>query len=138
MKKEDYEFMTGQMEGLQKEINALMDSGDFSMMYAREKIMNIEKVLIDYNKKITEEYTTPKIQEMDDHITDAIEHKDFEIAYDDGKEGNDCADDGNIHINKGKYRFVFYRGQGTNEYSEKDIPKFRRLIDATFNGLSLK
>ena len=75
-----------------------------------------------------------EIEKIDDEITKRIENKtkSFAVAYDDGEETNpkDFEDDNNIHISRGKYRFVFSNGQDNKDrLTERDVKRFSKLVD---------
>lgn len=69
-------------------------------------------------------------------IDKILNHPFFDDDYCDGNE-NDChefEDDAAISIVRGKNRFCFYNGQGKGMLTEKDIPKFKKLVDENFSS----
>lgn len=82
------------------------------------------------------------VNEIDDAVVDEISKiKFYDVTYDDGKtsEPREFEDDGFIHISRGKYRFVFYNGQGKGMLTEKrSMPSLVRQVDAKLRKLKFR
>lgn len=82
-----------------------------------------------------------EVKEINDALTEKVKSATdfFDVAYNDGLGSNpkDFEDDNFIHICRGRYRFVFYNGQEKGRLTEKDVPRFAKLVDKVIGGSKL-
>jgi len=67
-------------------------------------------------------------KEVHNKISEALEQKSkyYFATY---AEDSECEDDCFIHIVRNKFRYVFYNGQERGHFTNKDIPRFAKMVD---------
>jgi hypothetical protein len=84
------------------------------------------------------DYILPdKIRGMSEAREKIEELSHYEDTYPDMNEDREFEDDGNIHVVRSHYRFVFYNGQGIlGALGEKDVKRIAKQVDAILKGVS--
>ncbi len=81
------------------------------------------------------------IDEINDALVEQMSRiKGYDVTYNDGltSDPKNLYDDGAVHISRGKYRFVFYNGQGKGQYTEKDVKRFATIVDNQIKKFNAK